>query len=127
MWSNDSIWFKILGSSRVWAAFLAIVFVLLGAFLPAFSNQIDQVAVTSAVIALALFIVAESVAGASVGWALLTKPRFWALVISLTFIFVKAFVPGFVLTEDLIQEFIAALGAASIGVSYRPIGTSKVP
>jgi len=116
---------KIFGSSRVWAALLAIVFVTLYALMPALSANISEVDVTSAVIALALFIVAETATGASVGWAIFAKPRFWALIVSLAFIFVRAFVPGFFLSETSIQELIAAIGAASIGVSYRPIGVTK--
>jgi len=116
---------KIFGSTRVWAAILAIVFVTLYALLPGLTANISQVDVTTAVIALALFIVAETSAGANVGWAIFGKPRFWALVVSLAFIFIRAFVPGFFLSETSIQELIAAIGAASIGVSYRPIGTSR--
>jgi len=116
---------KILGSSRVWAALLAIVFVMLYALMPELAANLSQVDVTSAVIALALFIVAETATGGGVGWAIFGQPRFWALVVSLVFIFVRAFVPGFFLSETSIQELIAAIGAASIGVSYRPIGTAK--
>jgi len=113
---------KILGSSRVWAAFLAIVFVLLAFYLPVFTSKLDQVAITSAVIAFVLFIVAETVAGAGKGWAIFKQFKFWALLISLVFIFIRAFVPGFPVTEDLIQIFIAAIGSTSVSLAYRPIG-----
>jgi hypothetical protein len=119
------MWSKIFGSSRVWAALLAIVFIVLYALMPGLPPNLSQGDVTSAVIALALFIVAETVTGGSVGWAIFVKPRFWALVVSLAFIFIRAFVPGFFLSETSIQELIAAIGAASVGVSYRPIGVTK--
>jgi hypothetical protein len=116
---------KILGSSRVWAAFLAIVFVLLTAYVPVIATKLDQTAVIGAVVALASFIVAESVAGQSVGWAILKQFKFWALFASLGFIFVRAFVPNFLVSESLVQDLITAIGAASVGLSYRPIGTVR--
>jgi hypothetical protein len=119
------MWSKIFGSSRVWAALLAIVFVVVYALVPDLSAKISEVDVTSGVIAIALFIVAETSTGAGVGWAIFGKPRFWALVVSLGFIFIRAFVPGFFLSETSIQELIAAIGAASIGISYRPVGTTR--
>jgi len=116
---------NVLSSSRFWAALLAIVFVLLIAYVPAIASKLNEADVVTGVIALAAFIVAESAAGAGVGWAIFGKPRFWAVVVSFVFIFVRAFVPGFVLSEQLLQDLIAAIGAASIGVSYRPIGTTR--
>ena len=119
------MWSKVLGSTRFWAALLAVVFVVLTFYLPAFTARLNEADVVTGVVAIALFIVAESVAGAGVGWSILAKPRFWALAVSFTFLFVKAFAPTFILTEAQIQELIASIGVASVGVSYRPIGTSK--
>lgn len=116
---------KILGSSRVWASFLAICFVLLAFYLPVLSDKLDQAAITSALTAFVLFIVAETVAGAGKGWAIFKQFKFWALLTSLAFIFIRAFVPGFPVSEDLIQIFIAAIGSTSVSLAYRPIGTTK--
>ncbi len=117
----------VLGSPRFWAAILAIVFVIFGTYLPAASSKLSQADVTSAVIALAAFIAAVSATGQPSGKELFSSLRFWALVTSLIFIFIRAFVPGFIISETLIQDLIATLGTVSIGASYRPIGTSKIP
>jgi len=116
---------SVLGSSRFWAALLAIVFVLMSAYVPSVAAKLSEGDVVAGVVALAAFILAESAVGAGVGWAILAKPRFWAVVVSFAFIFVRAFVPGFILSESQIQELITAIGAASVGISYRPIGTSR--
>jgi uncharacterized membrane protein len=113
---------EILKSPRFWAAILAIVFMLMGMYVPAVSAKLDQAAVTSAVIALVAFIAAESVSNQPSYMAIFGSVKFWSLVISLIFIFVRAFVPAFPISEGLLQELITALGVMSIGVSYRPIG-----
>ena len=115
----------VLGSSRFWAALLAIVFVLMANFLPVIASKLSEADVVAGVVALAAFILAESAVGAGVGWAILAKPRFWAVVVSFLFIFIRAFVPWFILSEAQIQELITAIGVASVGVSYRPLGTTR--
>jgi len=114
--------FKIITSSRVWAALIAIVFVILATYVPGIAAKLSQTDVVSGVIAIAAFFVAESVAGQSAGWGIFLKPRFWAVIFSLAFVFIRAFVPGFVISESMVQELVAAIGAASLGISYRPIG-----
>lgn len=113
---------EILKSPRFWAAILMIVFVVLGTFVPAVMAKIDQTAVTNAVVALVVFISAETIAGAPSYMAIFGKVRFWSLVVSLGFIFVRALIPAFPISEELLQGLIATLGAASIGTSYRMIG-----
>jgi hypothetical protein len=116
---------NILTSPRFWAALLAIVFVLLGTYAPVIAAHVDQTAITTAVIALVAFIAAASIepGGSYVG--LFRSIKFWSLVVSLVFIFVRAFVPGFPINETLIQDLILTLGITSVGVTYRAIGEVK--
>ena len=116
---------KLAQSPRFWAAILAVLFVLLGAFIPAAMSKLDQAAITAAVVALVAFIAADSAAGKPTYARIFTTPRFWALVVSLAFIFVRAFMPGFLIDEKLIQELIGAMGVTSVGVSYRPVGAVR--
>jgi hypothetical protein len=116
---------NILGSPRFWAALLAIVFVLLGAYAPKAIANLDQVALTAAVTALILFIASESVAEPPTGLGIFGKVRFWALVVSLAFVFIKAFMPAFPLTEAMIQALVSTLGVAAFGMTYRAIGAPK--
>lgn len=115
----------ILISPRVWAAFLVIVFVLLRTFVPAIANRVAEQDVTNAVIALVAFIAASSI-GAAPSWVnLIGTVKFWSLIVSLTFVFVRAFAPGFPIGEDLVQALVLALGVTSVGVTYRSVGSVR--
>jgi hypothetical protein len=116
---------EILRSPRFWAAFLVLVFVLLGTYVPGVAAKLDQTAIASAVVALVAFIAAASVGGQPSYIDIFGSLKFWSLVLSLAFIFIKAFWPSFPIGEATLQELIAALGVASIGVSYRPVGETK--
>ena len=109
-------------SPRFWAAILVIIFVLLATYVPAIAAKIDQTAVISAVIALVSFIAAESIEPKPSYALIFGSIKFWALVVSLVFIFIRAFVIGFPISEDMIQALIATLGVTSIGVTYRSAG-----
>jgi uncharacterized membrane protein len=118
---------NILKSPRFWAAVLIVVFVILQTSVPAIAQKIDQKALTSSVIALVSFIAAATVSNVPTGANLFGQLKFWSLIASLAFVFIKAFVPSFVLTEDVIQALIASLGAVSFTYSYRPVNTSLPP
>jgi len=116
-------WKEIPKSPRFWAAMLMIVFVIVATYAPAVAAKLDETTVISAVIALVAFIAAETVAAGPSYMNIFGSVKFWTLVISLIFIFVRAFVPTFPISEDLIQALVLTLGAGSIGTSYRPVGT----
>jgi hypothetical protein len=109
-----------LKSPRFWAAILAITFILLKVYAPIL--KINEVDLTSAVIALVAFIAAASVSSAPSYLDILKSLRFWSLIVSLMFVFIRTFWAACPLSEADVQMLVVALGAGSIGVSYRPIG-----
>jgi uncharacterized membrane protein len=115
-------WKEIGKSPRFWAAMLMIVFVIVATYAPAVAAKLDETTIISTVIALVAFIAAETVGCGPSYMAIFGSVKFWALVISLIFIFVRAFVPTFPVSEDLIQGLVLTLGAGSVGTSYRPVG-----
>jgi hypothetical protein len=115
---------NVIGSPRFWALIIALAFILLKAFVPVIPLNEDEV--TAAVIALVGFIAAVSVNPAPTVWAeLLKSGKFWALLASLVFIFVRAFAPAFPLSEAQVLAIIVALTGVSIGTSYRPINNFR--
>jgi hypothetical protein len=114
-----------LKSPRFWAVVLAIVFVVLTTYVPAVAAKIDQTAVINVVIAIVAFIAAESLQPGPIYAAIFGSLRFWSLLVSLAFIFLKAFVPTFPLNEDMIQALVAAFSVGSIGAAIRPVGQTK--
>jgi hypothetical protein len=115
-------WKEIGRSPRFWAAMLMIVFVIVATYAPAVAAKLDATTIISTVIALVAFIAAETVAPGPSYMNIFGSLKFWSLVLSLIFIFVRAFVPAFPISEDLIQALVLTLGAGSIGTSYRPVG-----
>jgi uncharacterized membrane protein len=117
-------WKEILKSPRFWAALLAILFVILSATVPAIAAKLDKTAITEAVVALVIFIAAASVGNQPSYINIFGSFRFWSLLASLVFIFLRAFLPSLPISEELVQVLIGTLGTASVGVSYRPVGTT---
>jgi hypothetical protein len=116
MWTKIKL---ILGSPRFWALLIALVLFVINGFKVI---ALDETALTSATVALVAFIISVSATGTPTIWVELLKSlRFWALLVSLAFVFVRSFWPTFPLTEDQILGIITALSGASIGISYRPI------
>jgi hypothetical protein len=114
----------ILGSPRFWALVIGLAFVFLKAFMP--TLPLDETQVATAVTALVVFIVSVSVAGSPTVWMeLLKSGKFWLLVTSLVFIFIRALWPAFPLTEEQVIAIIVALSGVSVGMSYRPVNTSR--
>jgi hypothetical protein len=115
---------NILGSPRFWAALLALVFIVAKAINPGW--PLNEEEVVAAVTALVGFIFAVSATGTPTVWKeLFTSFRFWALVASLTFIFVRAFAPSFPISEQQILAIIAILGGTSVSISYRPVNATR--
>lgn len=115
---------NIVGSPRFWALFLALVFLVTKVFWV--TMPLDESAVTGAVVALVAFIASVSASSSPTVWSQLFKEfKFWTLVVSLVFVFIRAFWPAFPLTEEQVLTLIGALSATSIGVSYRPINTAR--
>jgi hypothetical protein len=115
-------WKEILKSPRFWAAMLMIAFVLVATYAPTVAAKLDQTTIISAVIALVAFIAAASVGAGPSYMNIFGSLKFWSLVLSLVFIFVRAFVPTFPISEELIQALVITLGAGSVGTSWRPVG-----
>jgi hypothetical protein len=117
--------FDILGSPRFWATLIALAFIITKALVP--TIPLDEGQITAAVVALVAFIVSVSVQGSPTVWLdLLKSGKFWALLASLTFIFIRAFAPAFPLTEEQVLAVILALSGVSVGTSYRPINTGNL-
>lgn len=119
MWSKIK---NVLGSPRT-IALLIVVIVL--AVLSIFGAKLNQDEVITATIAFVGFILSVAATGTPTVWAqLFGSFRFWSLLISLAFIFLRAFVPGFPLTENVVLTLVSVLTGASISFSYRPINQS---
>lgn len=121
MWTKIKL---ILGSPRFWALLIALILFVINGFKVI---TLDETALTAATVALVAFIISVSATGTPTVWMELFKSlRFWALLVSLTFVFIRSFWPAFPLTEEQILGIITALSGASIGVSYRPINESRL-
>lgn len=119
----SKLW-DILGSPRFWATLIALAFIFVKAFVP--TVPLSEEEITAAVIALVGFVAAASVGGSPTVWLeMLKSGKFWLLVASLAFIFIRAYAPAFPFSEDQIVAIILALTGASVGTAYRPINTYK--
>jgi hypothetical protein len=103
----------ILKSSSFWAAILTVAFLIVGAYVP--NSPITESQVGAALLPLAAFVFGDAKRPIN---TLLKSRRFWALVASLAFVFVKAFVPDFPLTEEQLIGLTATLGALILGSTF---------
>jgi hypothetical protein len=117
-------WKNILGSPRFYALIIALAFIVAKAAWPAI--PLDETEVIGAVGALVVFIASVSVQQGPTVWAeLFGSGKFWALLTSLTFIFIRAFWAACPFTEEQILAIIVTASGVSLGTSYRPINTTR--
>jgi len=117
---NDK-WRALLLSRAFWAALFGLVVMLLEVLLPGFPLSADQLAPVAAL--LAAFILGEALEGApaapdarSALVGLLASRKFWAALIGMACITLRAFRPDFALDEAAAAELAALLSAYILGV-----------
>jgi hypothetical protein len=112
----------ILTSPRVWAIVLSAIIMAVPIFwVAAPYNTTDAL---NALAALMFFVVSASVGPEPSYINLFGQTKFWTLVVSLVFVFVKAFSPSLAIMETQILTMIGVLGSLSVGTAYRPLNTT---
>jgi len=112
-----------------WAALTGLAFVLLRAALPGFPLDQDQVA--EVLFVLASFIAAEAVENAGGRpkldvSAVLRSRKFWAALVGIAFVLLRAVWPNFPLDEAAVEQLVWLVMAYVLGVGVSDVGQMKL-
>ncbi len=119
---------EILKNRLFWAALSGLAFVILRAALPGF--PLDEGQVAEVLFVLASFIAAEAVENAGgrpkldVGAALRSR-KFWAALVAIAFVLLRAVWPDFPLDEAAIEQLVWVVAAYVLGVGVSDTGLLK--
>ncbi len=119
---------ELLKSRLFWAALTGLAFVILRAALPGF--PLDEGQVTEVLFVLASFIAAEAVENAGGRprldvRAVLRSRKFWAALVAIAFVLVRAVWPNFPLDEAAVEQLVWVAAAYVLGVGVSDTGLLK--